>query len=43
MVQQGLKSKELAAALENEYIRRKESGVLYGHQPFGTLIATKPE
>ncbi|ASJ73518.1 methyltransferase domain-containing protein [Granulosicoccus antarcticus] len=43
MVERGLIGEELADALASEYIRRKEDGVLYGHQPFGTLVATKPE
>lgn len=42
MVQNNAIGEELAAALVNEYLRRKESGVLYGHQPFGSLVASKP-
>jgi SAM-dependent methyltransferase len=42
MVERGLIGKELADALAKEYIRRKASGSLYGHQPFGTLVAVKP-
>lgn len=42
MVKQGLISEELAHALADEYVRRKDAGTLYAHQPFGTLIATKP-
>lgn len=42
MVERGIIGKELADALANEYIRRKDAGTLYGHQPFGTLVAVKP-
>jgi arsenite methyltransferase len=41
MVEKGLIGEELAKALENEYIRRKDAGTLYGLQPFGTLVAVK--
>lgn len=41
MVERGLIDINLATALADEYVRRKELGTLYGHQPFGTLIATK--
>lgn len=43
MLERGLIGRELASGLMAEYTRRKEAGVLYGHQPFGTLIATKPQ
>ena len=43
MVAEGLVSEGLAAELEGEYVRRREAGTLYGHQPFGTLVATKPD
>ena len=33
---------QIKDALVAEYQRRKEAGTLYGHQPFATLIATKP-
>ena len=42
MVELGLIDARLAAALADEYVRRKEAGTLYGHQPFGTLVAVKP-
>ena len=42
MVERGLVDEALVAALANEYVRRKEAGTLYGHQPFGTLVAVKP-
>ena len=40
MVARGIIGEELASSLANEYIRRKDAGTLYGHQPFGTLVAT---
>lgn len=43
MVKQGAIGEELAGALADEYRRRKEAGSLYGHQPFGTLIAVKSQ
>ncbi|MGQ7847063.1 class I SAM-dependent methyltransferase [Granulosicoccus sp. 3-233] len=42
MVERGLIAQALADALADEYLRRKEAGTLYGHQPFGTVIATRP-
>ncbi len=43
MVEQGLIGEELSKSLTEEYKRRRDSGTLYGHQPFGTLIASKPK
>lgn len=42
MVEQGLIAEELANALMAEYTRRRDGRTLYGHQPFGTLVASKP-
>jgi arsenite methyltransferase len=42
MVERGEIGQPLADALVGEYERRKVAGTLYGHQPFATLIATKP-
>lgn len=42
MVEKNAIGKELAIALVGEYNRRKDAGLLYGHQPFGTLVASKP-
>jgi arsenite methyltransferase len=42
MVERGEIGQPLADALIGEYERRKTAGTLYGHQPFATLIATKP-
>lgn len=42
MVQKGQIAEKLAESLAEEYVRRKESGTLYGFQPFGTLVAAKP-
>jgi SAM-dependent methyltransferase len=41
MLGQGVIGQPLADALVGEYARRKSAGVLYGHQPFATLLATK--
>lgn len=41
MVKKGEISKSLATCLEEEYIRRKEAGTLYGLQPIGILIGRK--
>jgi len=43
MVEKGLISDELAKALVEEYNRRRDSETLYAHQPFGTLVASKPK
>ena len=40
---QGEIGQPLADALVAEYQRRKEAGLLDGHQPFATLIATKAD
>jgi arsenite methyltransferase len=42
MVSRGEIGQQLADALVEEYGRRRDAGTLYGHQPFATLIATKP-
>lgn len=42
MVSDGVIGQPLADALEAEYIRRAEAGVLYSFLPFVTLMATKP-
>lgn len=42
-VSEGVIGKPLADALEAEYVRRAEAGLLYGFLPFATLIAKKPE
>ncbi len=42
LVSEGVIGQPLADALEAEYIRRAEEGVLYGFLPFATLIARKP-
>ncbi len=41
MLERGIIGEELAGSLASEYIRRKDAGTLYGHQPFGTLVAVK--
>ena len=41
MVADGIIGQPLADALESEYTRRSEAGVLYSVLPFVTLIATK--
>ncbi|MEM6577797.1 MAG: methyltransferase domain-containing protein [Pseudomonadota bacterium] len=43
LVAEGVIGKALADALEAEYVRRAEAGILYSFLPFVTLIATKPE
>ncbi len=43
MVARGEIGQQLADALVEEYRRRKETVTLYGHQPFASLIATKPK
>ena len=42
MVERGEIGRDLADALVGEYARRRDGGRLYGHQPFATLIASKP-
>jgi ubiquinone/menaquinone biosynthesis C-methylase UbiE len=42
MLQKGQITASLAESLAEEYTRRKESGILYGFQPFGSLVAEKP-
>jgi SAM-dependent methyltransferase len=42
LVAEGVIGQPLADALEAEYIRRAEAGLLYGFLPFATLIAHKP-
>jgi len=42
MVERGIIGQDLADAMVDEYERRKQAGTLYGHLPFGTLIATAP-
>jgi hypothetical protein len=42
MVEKGLISDNLAKALIEEYKRRRDSEALYAHQPFGTLVASRP-
>ena len=42
MVTDGIIGQPLADALEAEYVRRAEAGILYSILPFVTLIATKP-
>lgn len=42
MVADGVIGQPLADALEAEYVRRAEAGMLYSFLPFVTLIATKP-
>ncbi len=42
MVSDGVIGQPLADALEAEYLRRAEAGILYSFLPFVTLIATKP-
>jgi arsenite methyltransferase len=42
MVEAGIIGRPLADALLAEYDRRLEEGVLYGHQVYATLIASKP-
>lgn len=41
-VSEGVIGQPLADALEAEYVRRAEEGLLYGFLPFATLIAKKP-
>lgn len=41
MVERGEIGQPLADALVDEYERRKAAGTLYGHQPFGTLVAKR--
>ncbi|AML53094.1 methyltransferase domain-containing protein [Falsihalocynthiibacter arcticus] len=43
LVSSGVIGQPLADALEAEYLRRAEAGLLYGFLPFVTLIAIKPE
>ena len=43
MAERGEIGQPLADALIGEYQRRRETGRLYGHLPFGTLIATRQE
>ncbi len=43
MVADGVIGQPLAAALEAEYLRRAEAGILFSVLPFVTLIATKPD
>ena len=42
LVADGVIGQPLADALEAEYIRRAEAGLLYSFLPFVTLIARKP-
>ena len=42
MVGGGQIGQRLADALVEEYGRRKDTGTLYGHQPFATVTAIKP-
>lgn len=43
MVERGIIGQVLADAMVGEYERRKQAGTLYGHLPFGTLVATAPQ
>lgn len=42
LVSEGVIGRPLADALEAEYVRRAEAGMLYSFLPFVTLIASKP-
>lgn len=42
LVADGVIGQPLADALEAEYVRRAEAGILYSFLPFVTLLATKP-
>lgn len=42
LIAEGVIGQPLADALEAEYMRRAEAGLLYGFLPFATLIAQKP-
>jgi hypothetical protein len=42
LVADGVIGQPLADALEAEYVRRAEAGILYSFVPFVTLIASKP-
>lgn len=42
LVADGVIGQPLADALEAEYVRRAEAGILYSFLPFATLMATKP-
>lgn len=42
LVSDGVIGQPLADALEAEYVRRAEAGILYSFVPFVTLIATRP-
>ena len=42
LVGAGVFGQPLADALEAEYLRQAEAGILYGFLPFVTMIATKP-
>jgi hypothetical protein len=43
LVAEGVIGQPLADALEAEYVRRAEAGLLYSFLPFVTLIASKPK
>lgn len=43
LVSEGVIGQPLAEALEAEYVRRAEAGLLYSFLPFVTLIASKPK